>query len=876
VTGEITGTIDPGASQGGPNSDGVYTIVVTADDGEGGTVTDTFELTVTNPAPIAQDDAVNGDEDSISTGDLFADNGNGIDLDPDGDTFVISLVNGVPANVGTPTAGDNGGLFTINPDGTYSFDPGPDFDDLAVGETRDTTITYTIDDGQGGTSTATVTLTVAGINDAPEPVDPLTMLPPTDPADYIPAQTGDDSDPVTPFDLTPYFTDPDASDVLTISVDPADLPPGMVFDPLTGIISGTPDADASQGGSNGDGVYMIAVTVTDGNGGTFTTTLIYTISNPAPIAVDDGPIDIFEDEILNIDVMDNDNDPDGDALMITEINGQAIVPGGSVTLPSGSIVTLNMDGTLTYEHPLNVNGQDSFTYTIVDADGASDTASVDVNIISVNDPPVLDVFLPDQANVDGQMITPIDVSGNFSDIDADPLTFTATGLPPGLTINPLTGVITGTLAPDASADGPYTVVITASDPDNDTISTTFEWAVTNVAPIVIDPIGPQTGVDGQPVNLPVSNSYNDPDGDPVTFTVTGLPTGLSIDPNTGVISGTLPNDSSVDGPYLVIVTATDSQGASVSDTFELTVTNPAPSIGELPTMGLNVGEPFNLDVGAQTTDPDDDPLSFSATGLPPGLSIDPSTGVISGAPTTPADGPYTVTITVSDGQGGIGTQILQIIVNEDPYVPEVGGPDILPLGIDVIGKGKMVTAFGGLGAPEDGLLNLAQLFEQRDKDQTLSDILDENDTRFRGGMAMSARLPGFAGDAHVLIEGVAHDNSIFVTMTETISANSNDNVTGWRVDMGGGALPVWIDYQDGNDFLVINRTIGDESVTLRISAVLDNGRRVSGNFEINMRSGEIELVGNMTAQSPTLSEQFTQIAEAERTKDQALLDALSG
>ena len=62
ATGEITGTIDNSASQGGVG--GVYTITVTADDGEGGTVTDTFDLTVTNPAPIAQDDAVNGDEDA--------------------------------------------------------------------------------------------------------------------------------------------------------------------------------------------------------------------------------------------------------------------------------------------------------------------------------------------------------------------------------------------------------------------------------------------------------------------------------------------------------------------------------------------------------------------------------------------------------------------------------------------------------------------------------------------------------------------------------------------------------------------------------------------------------------------------------------------
>ena len=93
ATGEITGTIDNSASQGGPNSDGVYTITVTADDGEGGTVTDTFDLTVTNPAPDAIDDSITASEDDTAAmGSVFADNGNGVDSDPDGDDLTVSEV----------------------------------------------------------------------------------------------------------------------------------------------------------------------------------------------------------------------------------------------------------------------------------------------------------------------------------------------------------------------------------------------------------------------------------------------------------------------------------------------------------------------------------------------------------------------------------------------------------------------------------------------------------------------------------------------------------------------------------------------------------------------------------------------------------------
>jgi large repetitive protein len=64
--------------------------------------------------------------------------------------------------VGTAVAGSTGGLFTVNSDGTVTFDPNGEFEDLAVGETATTTVSYTISDGQGGTDTATITVTVTG------------------------------------------------------------------------------------------------------------------------------------------------------------------------------------------------------------------------------------------------------------------------------------------------------------------------------------------------------------------------------------------------------------------------------------------------------------------------------------------------------------------------------------------------------------------------------------------------------------------------------------------------------------------------------------------------------------------------------------------
>ena len=65
-------------------------------------------------------------------------------------------------NVGAAVAGSNGGSFTIAADGSYSFDPGAAFDDLAVGATRTTSVTYTNLDNNGGSASTTLTITVTG------------------------------------------------------------------------------------------------------------------------------------------------------------------------------------------------------------------------------------------------------------------------------------------------------------------------------------------------------------------------------------------------------------------------------------------------------------------------------------------------------------------------------------------------------------------------------------------------------------------------------------------------------------------------------------------------------------------------------------------
>ena len=162
--------------------------------------------------------------------------------------------------------------------------------------------------------------------------------------------------------------------------------------------------------------------------------------------------------------------------------------GQPVTLPSGAIVTLNPDGTVEYEPVEQYNGPDGFTYTISDGEGGTDIAEVTLDVTPVNDTPTLvtldgnvkvgeddtlsSVLLP-QSNIDGDIITPLDISVGFADVDDVALTFTAEGLPPGLTLNPQTGLIEGTLSSDTSGNGSYTVTITATDPDGALLAQTL-------------------------------------------------------------------------------------------------------------------------------------------------------------------------------------------------------------------------------------------------------------------------------------------------------------------------------------------------------------------------------------------------------------------
>ena len=179
----------------------------------------------------------------------------------------------------------------------------------------------------------------------------------------------------------------------------------------------------------------------------------------------------------------------------------------------------------------------------------------------------------------------------------------------------------------------------------------------NLAPSLYDP-GPQSSAVGSTVSLALTGS--DPEGAPLTYGASGLPTGLQVGAATGAITGA----PLATGTYTVTATVTDGL-LSDAKTFTwavLSSATSAPPSGPPPTSnaGLaNVG-PTLTNPGSQTairatsvtlqlagSDPEGSTLTYGASGLPPGLQMMPATGKISGSPSTV--GSYTVTATVSDG-----------------------------------------------------------------------------------------------------------------------------------------------------------------------------------------------------------------------------------
>ncbi|OZH53263.1 hypothetical protein AFK68_18735, partial [Hydrocoleum sp. CS-953] len=160
--------------------------------------------TVNNELPIAQDDIASTDAEVIlDRYNVLNGNETGEDTDPDNDELTVIEVNGNSSDIGQEITLESGALLTLNSDGTYSYNPNGQYESFGLGETATDSFTYTISDGKGGTSQATVRITINGRNDAPVAADDSAI---TDTDEVIENKNVLEGD-----------TDPDSNDILVVT-----------------------------------------------------------------------------------------------------------------------------------------------------------------------------------------------------------------------------------------------------------------------------------------------------------------------------------------------------------------------------------------------------------------------------------------------------------------------------------------------------------------------------------------------------------------------------------------------------------------------------------------------------------------------------------
>ncbi len=574
-----------------------------------------FILTAQNNAPEAQTPPpLNVDEDvriQVDLSEYFS--------DEDADQSLSYTIEGLPEGLsfdpltgvisGTPSNAD--ALFN---DGVY-------------------TIRVTADDNSGAENSQVSTefaLQVQNINDAPEAGDAINLGSiEEDSSLTIPAST-----------LLEGSRDIDG-DVLSIASAAVDPAAGEVVVNDDGSVSFTP-------ATNWHGELEIAYVITDGNGGTVSNVaqLQVTPVNDNPLALDDGPFQTEVGVALNVNVLQNDTDVDGDSLQVVAASAE------------NGIVEILPNGDLRYTPNEGFEGDDRIQYQVSDGQGGLAEAAATVSALYI--PGTLNIV--DQATV----------------TDARPV-FTGTS---SRLVGDLIVELNGesyTVTPDANGnwrfelpegtsleDGAYTLEVSGTD--------RLGNAVMSADDFVVDALMPVVTVDDQSIlntATPVfTGTVAHADG-PVTVSIAGNQ--YSVTPSAdGTWSLTLPDaDALQDGDYQVTVTASDAQGnqAQAEDAVSIDARLPSVTIDESDV--LYSSTPTLSGVALDT----DGMVVLSLNGKRYELEVSQDNRWSLTLPQSDAltDGAYNVVVEVQDAQGNSASDSDDFIIDAVDDAPIVSG-----------------------------------------------------------------------------------------------------------------------------------------------------------------------------------------------------------
>jgi len=637
------------------------TVTFTYTTDTGATENVTVTINGVNDGPDAIDDNRSTDQNTPLIINAIAN-----DTDPDGSDVLLII--------GVDQPGQ--GSASINASNQIVFDPGNDFDNLGAGESATVTFNYSISDGNGGTDTATITVTINGVDDA-------TVTAPD-------AATTNEDSPVT-IDVLANDSDADTNDnPLTIT---------SVTQPALGSVTNNGSNVTFNPGSDFQNLAVgetatVTFTYTTDTGAIENVVVTINGVNDGPDAVNDSR-STDQNTVVNIDLLTNDTDVDGDSLSVVVINGSPVAPNSTVTLPSGAIVTLFANGTVGYDP----NGQfdsldagesaaDSFTYVISDGNGGSDVATVNLTINGIED---ATITAPDTATTDEESPVLIDVLANDSDPDTsdNPLTISSV-------TQPLKGSVTnngGNLTFDPGADFQD---LGAGESETVTFTYTTDTGITETVTVTVNGVDDPTvtvpdaatTTEDAPVTINVLTNDSDPDAadnpltigsftQPLKGSVTSNGTSIVFDPGsdfqtlatgeTETVTFTYTTDTGTTETVTVTVTGSDDEPIAVNDADS-----------------TDQNTLVNINLLGNDSDPDGDTLTVTSINGVGGGTITLASGATltllsNGTVNYDPNGQFddldagesatdTFSYVISDGNGGSDTATVTVTINgvEDP------------------------------------------------------------------------------------------------------------------------------------------------------------------------------------------------------------------
>ncbi|MCK5913938.1 MAG: tandem-95 repeat protein, partial [Desulfuromusa sp.] len=471
-------------------------------------------------------------------------------------------------------------------------------------------------------------------------------------------------------------SDPDNN---TLTYSSSSLPTGASFN-SSGQFTWTP-------AKNQSGSHSVTFTVSDGSVSD-SETIVITVGdvNQPPVLNPIGTKTIGEGSKLTFTIRGT--DPDEDAVSYS-----------AEGLPTGATFdTITRSFSWTPEFQATENTRIArVTFKISDGPD-SDSEVVTINITNVNRAPVL-------AAIGSQSLTEGDSYNliiNATDPDNNQVIYTATNLPESSVFTPSTRSFNW--MPGHDQEGTYSVTFRASDgslSDSEIVSFTVNNG--NEA-LILDAIGDQSVTENSQLIFVVSAT--DINGDSLTYSASGLPTGAVFDAVQQRFSWT--PDYTQSGNYTAYITVTDGL-FSDSETVEITVTNSnrPPVISGSPGSSVMVTTGYSFVPTA--SDPDGDSLTFSIANKPSWATFNSTSGELSGTPTESQVGANsTIVISVSDS---------------------LGNASLAPFSVDVIAYVHQDSDGDGVLDHLDAFPNDNSEWEDTDGDRigNNSDLDDDND-----------------------------------------------------------------------------------------------------------------------------------------------------